>query len=72
MAGAIVYAEQAIDPVPAVMWPDWTADRPVAGSRIGRDDPVCSVFARADTADAAKRLLDDRCAAVRALLVRPS
>jgi predicted ATP-grasp superfamily ATP-dependent carboligase len=72
MAGAIVYADRAIVAVPAVVWPDWTADRPAAGSRIDGDEPVCSVFARAPTADAAKRLLDERCEAVRSLVARPS
>ena len=68
MAGAIVYADSAMASVPAVAWPAWTADRPVAGSRIDMDEPVCSAFARAETAAAARRLLDERCADVRSLL----
>lgn len=72
MAGAIVYADRAIAAVPAVPWPDWTADRPAAGTRIDVDEPVCSVFAQAATAEAAKRLLDQRCGAVRSLAARPS
>lgn len=72
MAGAIVYADRAIATVPAIVWPAWTADRPPAGGRIDVDEPVCSVFAHAPTADAAKRLLSERCEAVRSLMARPS
>jgi predicted ATP-grasp superfamily ATP-dependent carboligase len=68
MAGAIVYAEHAIDSVPTIAWPDWAADRPVAGSRIKADDPLCSVFARADTAAAARELVAQRVAQVHAMV----
>jgi predicted ATP-grasp superfamily ATP-dependent carboligase len=70
MASAIIYADRAIAAVPALAWPDWTADRPVAGSRIDRDEPVCSAFAHGRTAEAAKCLLDERCEVVRSLAVR--
>lgn len=68
MAGAIVYAEHDIDPVPMLEWPEWTADRPVAGSRIKADGPLCSVFARADTPAQAKALVEHRVAQVQAML----
>jgi predicted ATP-grasp superfamily ATP-dependent carboligase len=68
MAGAIIYADPAIASLPAIDWPEWTADRPAPCSRFDRDEPLCSVFARAGTADAAKRLLEERCATVRAML----
>lgn len=68
MAGAIVYADRAMAAVPQVAWPDWTADRPVSGSRIAADEPLCSVFARGATAPEARRLLGERVTAVRALL----
>ena len=60
MAAAIVYAEQDLMPAPAVKWPDWTADRPVAGSQIKADQPLCSVFARCATARQARRLVEKR------------
>ncbi|MEJ2376172.1 MAG: ATP-grasp domain-containing protein [Pseudolabrys sp.] len=69
MAGAIVYAERAIVAAPALDWPAWTADRPVAGSRIGVDAPLCSVFARAATASEARLSVERRCAHVQALLM---
>jgi predicted ATP-grasp superfamily ATP-dependent carboligase len=68
MAGAILYAERAIASVPALDWPEWTADRPVAGSRIDKDQPVCSVFARAPAAQEARSLVERRCADIRARL----
>lgn len=68
MAGAIVYAQRDIVSVPMLRWPDWTADRPVAGSRIKADGPLCSVFARADTAARAKELVERRAAQVHAML----
>jgi predicted ATP-grasp superfamily ATP-dependent carboligase len=68
MAGAIVYAERDVAAMPALQWPDWTTDRPVAGSAIKTDDPLCSVYARAATAPQAKQLLAQRTAMVRAML----
>jgi predicted ATP-grasp superfamily ATP-dependent carboligase len=66
MAGAIVYAERTIAPVPALDWPDWTADRPVAGSTVRAGAPLCSVFAGAATAVQARQLVEQRIAEVRA------
>ena len=44
MAGAIVYAKRDIAAAPALDWPEWTADRPSAGTRIKVEQPLCSVF----------------------------
>jgi predicted ATP-grasp superfamily ATP-dependent carboligase len=68
VAGAIVYAEGDIAAVPAIDWPDWTTDRPVAGSSVTADQPLCSVFARAVTAREAKQLVEERSATVHALV----
>ncbi|HEX3441374.1 MAG TPA: ATP-grasp domain-containing protein [Pseudolabrys sp.] len=68
MAGAIVYAVRDIDSVPAFAWPDWAADLSVPGSRIGAEDPLCSVFAHADTAAAAKELVNQRVAQIHAMV----
>ena len=68
MASAIVYAKRAIAAAPALDWPEWTADRPVAGSRIGAEQPLCSVFARSATALEAKQLVEQRCAIVNTLV----
>lgn len=68
MAGVIVYAEGDIDAVPALAWPDWACDRPVAGSRVETNQPLCSVFARAATTAEARSALDKRSAKIRALV----
>lgn len=67
-AGAIVYADQAIAAVPEMDWPDWTADRPVAGSAVAAGGPLCTVFAGAPTAEAAQAQVERRAAAIMAEL----
>ena len=68
MAGAIVYAQRDILAAPAFDWPEWTADRPVVGSRVEAEQPLCSVFARGATTLEAKHLAEKRSAMVRRLL----
>jgi predicted ATP-grasp superfamily ATP-dependent carboligase len=67
-ANAIVYADRPIAPVPALAWPAWTADRPAAGSAIAAAAPLCTVFATAATAGAARDLVACRAAAIRAIV----
>lgn len=62
-AMAIVYAESELT-IPALDWPDWTADRPHAGSAIKAGEPLCTVHAFAPSATEARRLVDDRLATV--------
>jgi predicted ATP-grasp superfamily ATP-dependent carboligase len=59
-ASEIVYADEDIPPIPPLVWPAWTADRPIAGSTISAQSPVCTVLASADTAAEAKRLVSAR------------
>lgn len=68
MAGAIVYARRAIAAMLPLDWPDWTADRPVSGSSVKADGPLCSVFARAATAAQAKQLVERRAAQIHAMV----
>jgi uncharacterized protein len=63
-ASAIVYAENDITSVAALDWPDWTADRPIAGSMIKAGQPLCTVYACSSVATAAKALADQRRAMV--------
>jgi predicted ATP-grasp superfamily ATP-dependent carboligase len=50
-AGAIVrafrvlFALRDIDLPDAFVWPDWCADRPVAGSSVARGQPICTIEA---------------------------
>jgi predicted ATP-grasp superfamily ATP-dependent carboligase len=48
----IVYAPRDTQIPDAMIWPQWTRDRPVAGTRIGRGEPVCSLFSHGRDADA--------------------
>jgi predicted ATP-grasp superfamily ATP-dependent carboligase len=67
-AAAIVYARRAVARVPPIEWPDWTADRQPPGTRVAAGTPLCTVLARADAPDEARRLVDARAAAMRAAL----
>ena len=46
--------------VPALDWPEWSADRPVAGSTIKAGEPVCTVYAYSPAAAAARAIVDQR------------
>ena len=59
-AAAIVYAEDDVSCVPALDWPDWTADRPQPGITIKAGEPLCTVYACDDAAAGAKALADQR------------
>ena len=71
MAGAIVYAARDIDRMPAPDWPDWVSDRPVPGSAVKADAPLCSVFARGATAAEARGRLELHMAEIEARLWEP-
>jgi len=55
MASLIAYAGMPIPAFPEVDWPVWTADRQPTGTKLDKGDPVCTIFARASSAAAAKR-----------------
>jgi len=67
-AAATVYADRDIVALPATQWPDWIADRSIAGTAFKADDPLCTVTAAAATAPAAKALADERLAMVLAMV----
>jgi uncharacterized protein len=56
----LVYAPAEIPRLPLIDWPDWTADRPRAGSRVPADAPFCTVLATAQTPCEARRLCGTR------------
>lgn len=58
MASMIAYTNRPVDHFPAIAWPDWTADRQSAGTRLDAGDPVCTVFARGPNATATRRNLN--------------
>jgi heme exporter protein A len=59
-ASAVVYALADIPRVPSFDWPDWSADRPIAGSSISAQSPLCTVLASAATAAQARELVEQR------------
>jgi predicted ATP-grasp superfamily ATP-dependent carboligase len=59
-AGHIVYSERAIAAMPALHWPDWTADRPLPGTSVERWGPLCTVYASGNSAAQAKMLVEER------------
>lgn len=49
-ATRIVYAPRPIMVPADIRYPEWTADRPPPGTRLGANDPFCTVLARNQTA----------------------
>jgi predicted ATP-grasp superfamily ATP-dependent carboligase len=62
-ATAIVYAERDTT-IPPLVWPEWTADRPHAGTAVKTGEPLCTVLAFAATATEARQLVENRRASV--------
>jgi uncharacterized protein len=59
-ATAIAYAPCELPSMPALTWPDWCKDRQRPGTLLRAGDPVCTVSAEAETADAARALVEAR------------
>jgi predicted ATP-grasp superfamily ATP-dependent carboligase len=57
---AVLYADLPLVAPDIDAWPDWIADRPMAGTVIPHGAPVCTVMADAPTADAASALANTR------------
>lgn len=70
-AHAIVYAAEEIELGASFLWPDWVADIPLLNQqtmKIQATQPVCTVLAYADSAEAAKKLAQSRVEIVENLL----
>jgi uncharacterized protein len=63
-ASAVVYAPVDIPRLPSFDWLDWSADRPIAGSFISAQSPLCTVLAHAATAARARELVEQRAQAI--------
>ncbi|MBL8565599.1 MAG: ATP-grasp domain-containing protein [Hyphomicrobiaceae bacterium] len=59
-AAAYLYADAGNLTIPDIDWPDWTSDRPAAGTHIPRYSPVATVHATGEFAEAAAKLADQR------------
>jgi uncharacterized protein len=65
----ILYAEEALEIPANFAWPNWAADIPSTESaKIALDAPICSVFAEAQTAEAASNLVQQRAEKLRGML----
>jgi predicted ATP-grasp superfamily ATP-dependent carboligase len=67
-AAAFLYADDGPLTVPALRWPDWSADRPRRGATVGAHQPLATAFAEADTAAAARAACTQRLGELRDLL----
>ncbi|MCG8325793.1 MAG: hypothetical protein MI673_09765 [Thiotrichales bacterium] len=59
-AMCIVYADQERRVPGDHPWPDWCTDIPMRGSVVNGGDPLCTVWANADTEAATLQLLQQR------------
>ncbi len=59
-AACVLYADQPLIVPSGFAWPDWTADRTVAGQAIAKAAPICTVFAEADLVSHSRELLEKR------------
>ena len=66
----IVYAPCNLTLPDSTEWPDWVADIPPSGSVIAADSPLCTLFAEADSADEAQKLVMLRTHALLSLIAQ--
>lgn len=67
-AAAFLYADRGALTVPDIAWPAWSADRPRAGSSVGLRQPLATVVAEGDDADAVAAACVQRLGALEELL----
>jgi uncharacterized protein len=67
-AAAILHADLGPITLGAIDWPNWAADRGSPGTHVPLGAPLATVFAEAETADAAERLARQRLAALAELI----
>jgi predicted ATP-grasp superfamily ATP-dependent carboligase len=66
----VLYAPCPLE-VPALRWPAWCQDRPVAGSRIPAGAPVCTLYARGQDGEEVESRLEVRCRGLLRLFAGP-
>ena len=60
----VLYADGTLRLPEGFDWPDWAADKPAPGCGFVPGEPVCTVFATAESAEALRRVLDSRASAI--------
>lgn len=56
----IVYALDELRLPEDIEWPAWVSDLPLPGATIAADEPICTILAEGETAEAAQRSLLER------------
>lgn len=64
-AAAIVHAHRSIGSMPALRWPQWTADRQPPHSTLTAGAPICTVFAESTTIEEARAIVTNRVAQIK-------
>ena len=64
----IMFAQAPLTIPIAIDWPGWISDRPGADTKIGAEQPICSIIATAENTDAVMRLLQHRMGTIHQLL----
>lgn len=55
----IIYANTDLE-IPSPAWPDWVSDRPLNGTNIRQNEPVCTIHAQASSFKKVTELLKNR------------
>jgi uncharacterized protein len=66
----ILYADAPFLFPEAFTWPDWTADRPKAGTAVALQAPICTIFAQGTSVFDARAVIDRRTGTLRDQLAR--
>lgn len=66
----VLYASQDLVIRENIVWPEWTADIPIALTAIAQQQPICTVLADADSAEKAQALVVERVKQLSALLFK--
>ena len=69
-ARKVLYASQDLVIAEDFVWPEWTADIPLAPTVIAQHQPICTVLADADTAVEARALVVERVEQLSVLLFK--
>lgn len=67
-AAAILHADRGPITLGHVDWPEWSADRGAPGTQVPQGEPLATVFASAETPDAAQALARARLAELESLI----
>lgn len=67
-AAMVVYARREVSRVPDIPWPEWSADRQGAGTRVRAGEPLCTVLAVEASSMLAEECVHERAVRIRTML----